>query len=79
MDSPDYCQCLRLKMTTNSRAWYSRAMPTKPKKKHSGRRGDPVSLAPLTMDEAVDAIFQISPKDVKRIVASRPGKKGKAK
>lgn len=49
-------------------------MTTKPKK-HPGRRGDPVSLAPLTMDKAVDAIFQISPKDVKRIVASRPGKK----
>jgi len=44
------------------------------KTSRSGRRGDPISLAPLTMDQAVNAIFQISPKDVKRIVAKRPGK-----
>jgi hypothetical protein len=48
-----------------------RKKTTKP---HSGRRGDPVSLAPLTMNQAVDAIFAISPKDVKRIIAKRPGK-----
>jgi hypothetical protein len=34
-----------------------------------------VSLAPLSMDEAVDAIFQIKPADVKKVIASRPGKK----
>ncbi len=34
-----------------------------------------VSLAPLTMDQAVDAIFQISPKDVKK----RPSKSQKSK
>jgi hypothetical protein len=49
--------------------------PTLKKRIHSGRRGDPVSLHPLTMDQAVDAIFAIKPADVKRIVASRPGKK----
>jgi hypothetical protein len=50
-------------------------MPKKtPKRKHSGRRGDPVSLYPLTADKAVRLMFQIKPTDVKRIVASRPGK-----
>ncbi|HWE97926.1 MAG TPA: hypothetical protein VG269_28510 [Tepidisphaeraceae bacterium] len=49
----------------------------KPAKPRSGRRGDPISLAPLTMDQAVDAIFAIKPKDVKEILNSRPGGKGK--
>jgi hypothetical protein len=50
-------------------------MPKKPaKKKHPGRRGDPVSLYPLTADKAVRLMFQISPKDVKEILASKPGK-----
>jgi hypothetical protein len=44
-------------------------------KKRSGRRGDPVSAAPLTPEQLVKGIFQISKEDVKRIVASRPGKK----
>lgn len=44
-----------------------------PKKKRSGRRGDPVSLAPLTMDQAVDAIFAIKPDDVRKVLASKPG------
>ena len=51
-------------------------MPKQPtKRKHSGRRGDPISLAPLSMDQAVDAIFAIKPEDVKKIIASKPGKK----
>jgi hypothetical protein len=49
------------------------------KRPHPGRRGDPVSLAPLTMDQAVDAMFKINPKDVKRVLASKPGGKRKAK
>jgi hypothetical protein len=54
-------------------------MPSKPApKKRSGRRGDPVSLHPLTMDQAVDAIFAIKPEDVKKVLASKPGK-GKKK
>jgi hypothetical protein len=53
----------------------SAAVLEKPPKKHPGRRRDPVSLAPLTMDQAVDAIFAIKPKDVKKILASKPGKK----
>ena len=51
-------------------------MASKPNKpKRSGRRGDPVSAHPLTADQLVRGIFAIAPKDVKRIVASRPGKK----
>ena len=53
-------------------------MPDSTPKKRSGRRGDPVSLAPLTMDQAVDAIFAIKPDDVKKVLASKPGK-GKKK
>jgi hypothetical protein len=47
------------------------------KSKHPGRAGMQVSAAPLTADELVRGIFQISPADVKRIVSSRPGKKKK--
>ena len=47
------------------------------KKSPSGRRGDPVSLHPLSTDQAIKAMFQISSKDVARIVAKRPGKKKK--
>jgi hypothetical protein len=39
----------------------------------AGRKGDPVSIAPLTVDEFVDGMFKIKPEDVKRIVASKPG------
>jgi len=41
----------------------------------SGRRGDPVSLYPLSADQAVQALFKIRPDDVKKIIASNPGKK----
>lgn len=46
-----------------------------PKKPHPGRRGDPVSLYPLSPDDAIRAVLQIAPADVKRIIASKPGKK----
>lgn len=49
-------------------------MKKPPAKPRSGRRADPISLAPLTMDQAVDAIFAIKPEDVKEILSSRPGK-----
>jgi hypothetical protein len=49
------------------------------KKPHPGRRGDPVSLYPLSPDDALRAVLQIKPTDVKRILASKPGKKAKAK
>jgi hypothetical protein len=52
-------------------------MAKKMDKSRSGRRGDPISLHPLTVDQAVTAIFKIKPEDVKRIVASRPGKRKK--
>ncbi len=51
-------------------------MPRK-KKPHPGRRGDPVSLYPLTPDDALRAVLAIKPADVKRIIASKPGKKKK--
>jgi hypothetical protein len=44
---------------------------------HPGRRGNDVSLAPLTPEQAITGIFQISPADVKRIVASKPGTRKK--
>lgn len=48
-------------------------------KTHSGRRGDPVSLYPLSGDDALRAVLQIKPADVKRILAKKPEKKAKAK
>ena len=45
----------------------------------NGRKGNPISLAPLTMDQAVEAIFQIKSADVKKIIASKPGRRGKGK
>jgi hypothetical protein len=45
------------------------------KTKHPGRAGLKVSAHPLTPDQLVRGIFQISKEDVKRIVSSRPGKK----
>lgn len=47
------------------------------KRKRSGRHGDPVSLYPLTMDQAADVIFAIKPDDVRKILAKRPGRKKK--
>jgi hypothetical protein len=50
-------------------------MPGKPaKRKHSGRRGDPLSARPLTPKQLVRGIFAIKPDDVKKILASKPGK-----
>jgi hypothetical protein len=54
---------------------YNTIMAKRQPKPRSGRRGDPVTLAPLTMDQAVDAIFKIAPKDAKRVVASKPTRK----
>ena len=48
-----------------------------PKPAHPGRRGNTISLAPLTPEQAITGIFQISPADVKRIVASKPGTRKK--
>jgi hypothetical protein len=48
------------------------------KKRHNpnpaGRKGKPITAAPLTMDQLVDGVFQIKSSDVKRIVAGKPGK-----
>lgn len=51
------------------------------KKKQPGTpqaRGSNVSLAPLTPEQAIRGMFQIKPDDVKRIIASKPGRKKKA-
>jgi hypothetical protein len=45
----------------------------------SGRRGDPVSAYPLSADQLVRGIFQISKEDVKKVLASKPGKTGMSK
>lgn len=44
------------------------------KRKHSGRRGDPVSLHPLSADQAISLMFKIKPDDARKILAKRPGK-----
>jgi hypothetical protein len=49
-------------------------MATKPKNPNpAGRKGKPISAAPLTMNQLVDGIFKIKAADVKRVVASKPG------
>src|SRR5688500_17728212 len=53
------------------------AKKTSSKASTSSRRGDPVSLAPLTPEQALRGMFQIKPADVARIVASKPGAKRK--
>jgi hypothetical protein len=50
-----------------------REKPTAPNP--AGRKGRPISGAPLSMDQLADCVFQIKPSDAKRIVASKPGKK----
>ena len=52
-------------------------MPKKTIKPRPGRRGNPISAAPLTPDQLVRGIFQIKRGDVKKILASKPGRKGK--
>ena len=37
-----------------------------PAKPHSGRRGDPVSLAPLTPDQALAGLLKVKLADVKK-------------
>jgi len=50
-------------------------MSKKPAKKTSGRRGDPISAHPLTPDQLITGIFKISREDVRKVLASKPGKK----
>jgi hypothetical protein len=50
-------------------------MPERPAKNRPGCCGDPVSLHPLTMDQAADAIFQIKPAGARVFLASKSGKK----
>jgi hypothetical protein len=48
-------------------------MPTK--KPHSGRRGDPVSLAPLTTAQALAAALRVKPSDMKKLEQTAARKK----
>ncbi|MGD0389585.1 MAG: hypothetical protein ABSC42_11575 [Tepidisphaeraceae bacterium] len=51
-------------------------MATKPKIPNpNGRKGNPISAVPLTMNQLVDGVFKIKPDDVRRIIASKPGGK----
>jgi hypothetical protein len=54
-------------------------MARQPPPNPNGRKVNPLSTAPLTPEQLVRGIFQIGPKDVKRIVASRPGKQANEK
>jgi hypothetical protein len=47
--------------------------------KHSGRRGDPVSLHPLTPDQAMAALVRVRLSDVKKLEAAEARTKRKAK
>jgi hypothetical protein len=38
-----------------------------PKKPHPGRRGDPITLAPLTLDQAMRGLLQVKPSDMKKL------------
>jgi len=49
------------------------------KKPHSGRRGDPVSLAPLTPDQAMAGLIKVKLADVKKLEATEGKKKPKKK
>ena len=58
---------------------YNPIMPrTKPPRKHSGRRGDPISLAPLTPDQAMAALLKVKLSDVEKL-GEREAKAGKKK
>ena len=54
-------------------------MPNKPPKRNrSGRRGDPVSLYPLTPDQAMSALLRVKLSDVKNLEADEKTAKRKA-
>jgi hypothetical protein len=42
---------------------------------HSGRRGDPVSLAPLKPGQALAALLRVKPSDVQKLEAQEKAKK----
>jgi hypothetical protein len=51
--------------------------PERPRQPTVQNRSSNQRLAPLTPEQAIRAVFQIKPADVKRIVASKPGKQKK--
>lgn len=44
-------------------------MPKKPPKKHPGRAGNKISLAPLTPDQAMAGLLKVKLSDVKKLEA----------
>jgi hypothetical protein len=54
----------------------ARQKPEKPSGTSQNRSSN-VRLAPLTPEQAIRGMFQIGPADVKRILASKPGRKKK--
>jgi hypothetical protein len=55
--------------------WCARVLDMAKKRPHSGRRGDPVSLAPLKPDQALAALLRVKPSDVKKLEAQEKAKK----
>lgn len=51
-------------------------MTKKPKPgKHPGRGGNNISLAPLTLDQALGAALRVKPSDVKKLAAKEAAAK----
>lgn len=68
--------CYTRRMANKKPANQGRPVPDPNK---SAPRGNPVSLYPLTPEQAIRGMFQISKEDVARIVASKPEKKAGGK
>ncbi len=49
------------------------------KTSHPGRRGNAISLAPLTLDEAMGAALRVKPADLKKLEAAEAASKKRAK
>jgi hypothetical protein len=63
---------------TPSDPCYNVSMATKPHNPNpAGRKGLPISLAPLNGDEALAAALRVKPEEVKRIQAATPRDKAR--
>lgn len=49
------------------------------KRPHPGRRGNAVSLAPLTPDQALAGLLRVKPADVKKLEADAKAKRPRKK
>jgi hypothetical protein len=58
-------------------------MPKKPTKRPipnpNGKKGNPLSLAPLSVEQALAAALRVNPADVKKLEAAERKKKAKGK